>query len=145
MNHNKWFTLCMIALLTDYDISYAMNYNDYTESYEQPFNLPQGELYDQLWNAGKIVASSPQSGPSNFFALHDLIQSQDTLTAPIDILITKVAQLLEVYPRYLSITNRQEQTVFDLLGLQLARTDLSDQAKSNFIGLKEFLESHKKN
>ena len=99
---------------------------------------------DQLWDAGKMVAIASNQSLSKLFALHELIQNPDTHTTDTQELCTKVQSLLKSYPRYLTITNRNEQSAYDLLMLQMQRADLTTRARNNFEQLKIVLDTSRK-
>jgi hypothetical protein len=96
---------------------------------------------DQLWDQNKMVAVSPKPSPNKYFALHELIQSPDTHSANTSELLDKVERLLRIYPRYLTITNKQNLTAHDLLIAQLQSAHLTTLARSNFEAIKALLES----
>src|SRR4051812_26563902 len=130
MNHSKLSAFCTLVL-TMHATTLSMNYDPYDPTHEQS-GLPSSQLRsstdgDQLWDSGKIVPISPKPSPSKFFALHDLIQNPDTHTTNTQELLTTVERLLKSYPKYLTITNRNEQSAYTLLLLQLQKPDLSTQ------------------
>ncbi len=137
MNYSRYYILS-IGVLTAYTPLYSMDW-EYLDSQDAQRVL-QGSG-DLLWYEQKFcLDASPKPSPNKYFALHDLIQSPDTPLTDTKELETKVRNLLILYPKHRTITNKVGQTACDLLKLELTKQNLTDQARLNFETIRRILE-----